>query len=190
MSKPMIFRPQLLWPLQRFKDSRGQHLLQGEALKFGIDLSGKDFDQDESERVPAEQLPPEVLHSPSDPEYHEPSKSGPEADVPHVPPHMPHARWETGAAASTTAVPSLPNDGFVYRWMLGEWSQCSQECGAAGSGLQVSEMGAVAVRTVKYPALEYQYKNKKMRNGHTLFLHYAATFFGDGQNCALSAGVR
>ncbi|EDW49715.1 GM16142 [Drosophila sechellia] len=129
-----IMEDDLLWPLQRFKDSRGQHLLQGEALKFGIDLNGKDFDQDEWERVPAKQLPPEVSHSPSDPEYNAQSKFGAEAE--DIPPHMPHARWETGASASTTAVPSLPSGGFVYRWMLGEWSQCSQVCGAAGSGLQ------------------------------------------------------
>jgi len=44
--------PQFLWPLQRFKDSRGQHLLQGEALKYGVDLEGSHFEQDEPVRVP------------------------------------------------------------------------------------------------------------------------------------------
>ncbi|XP_026839435.1 protein madd-4 isoform X3 [Drosophila erecta] len=133
-----IMEDDLLWPLQRFKDSRGQHLLQGEALKYGIDLKGNDFDQEELERVPAKQLPKEAVpvqtHSPLDPEYNAQSKSDGEAK--DIPLHMPHARWETAAAASTTMVPGMASGGFVYRWMLGQWSKCSQECGAAGSGLQ------------------------------------------------------
>ncbi|KRJ98785.1 protein madd-4 isoform X4 [Drosophila yakuba] len=129
---------QLLWPLQRFKDSQGQHILLGEALKYGLDLTGNDYDQDEPERVTAKQLLPESVsvrtHSPLDPEYTTQSKTSVEAE--DIPSHMPHARWETTAAASTTAVPSIASGRFVYKWRLGEWSQCSQECGAAGSGLQ------------------------------------------------------
>lgn len=58
-------------------------------------------------------------------------------------PHMPHARWESAAATTTTAVPGLENADYVYQWQLGEWSKCSQDCGAEGSGLQVSRVWTV-----------------------------------------------
>ncbi|XP_052837800.1 protein madd-4 isoform X2 [Drosophila gunungcola] len=130
---------QLLWPLQRFKDSRGQHILQGEALKYGLDLEGPHFEQDEPMRVLTKELHTEagLMRTDSRPE----SEGRAEAEVEDIMPHMPHARWETAAAATTTAVPILENGGFVYKWLLGEWSKCSQECGAAGSGLQRRTVG-------------------------------------------------
>ncbi|XP_022234870.2 protein madd-4 isoform X3 [Drosophila obscura] len=142
---------QLLWPLQRFKDSRGQHLLHGEALKYGVDLEPLHFEQDEPVRV----MTKELLHTKSegqrntkDAEAEVEAEAEAESNAEDVPPHMPHGRWETAAAAgagaavgatgggTTTAVPSLESDGYVYKWQVGDWSKCSQECGAAGSGLQ------------------------------------------------------
>ncbi|XP_017154493.1 protein madd-4 isoform X1 [Drosophila miranda] len=129
---------QLLWPLQRFKDSRGQHLLHGEALKYGVDLEPLHFEQDEPVRV----MTKELLHTEAGPirtsgsEGDRDTKAGEAEDVP---PHMPHGRWETAAATgggTTTPVPSLESGGYVYKWQVGDWSKCSQECGAAGSGLK------------------------------------------------------
>ncbi|XP_016964049.1 protein madd-4 isoform X2 [Drosophila biarmipes] len=125
----------LLSNLQRFKDSRGQHLLQGEALKYGVDLEGSHFEQDEPVRVSfAKELHTEAGPIRTDADSNQQSKGQPETE--DVPPHMPHARWETAVATTTTALPSLESGGFVFKWLLGEWSKCSQECGAAGSGLQ------------------------------------------------------
>jgi len=113
-------------------------LLQGEALKYGVDLEGSHFEQDEPVRVPgAKDLHTEAGTIRSDsPDSDPESKGQPETE--DIPPHMPHARWETAVATTTTAMPSLESGGFVFKWLLGEWSKCSQECGAAGSGLQVS----------------------------------------------------
>ncbi|XP_022234869.2 protein madd-4 isoform X2 [Drosophila obscura] len=141
----------LLSNLQRFKDSRGQHLLHGEALKYGVDLEPLHFEQDEPVRV----MTKELLHTKSegqrntkDAEAEVEAEAEAESNAEDVPPHMPHGRWETAAAAgagaavgatgggTTTAVPSLESDGYVYKWQVGDWSKCSQECGAAGSGLQ------------------------------------------------------
>ncbi|XP_022234871.2 protein madd-4 isoform X4 [Drosophila obscura] len=146
-----IMEDDLLWPLQRFKDSRGQHLLHGEALKYGVDLEPLHFEQDEPVRV----MTKELLHTKSegqrntkDAEAEVEAEAEAESNAEDVPPHMPHGRWETAAAAgagaavgatgggTTTAVPSLESDGYVYKWQVGDWSKCSQECGAAGSGLQ------------------------------------------------------
>lgn len=139
---------QLLWPLQRFKDSRGQHLLHREALNYGLDLEPQHFEQDE----PAQRLMTKELHTEAGPvlaetqivtETDELERSAEE----DVPPHMPHARWETATAmaiASSSSSTSRNDEnssstaGYSYTWQLGEWSKCSQECGAAGSGLQVS----------------------------------------------------
>ncbi|XP_064554227.1 protein madd-4 isoform X1 [Drosophila montana] len=133
---------QLLWPLQRFKDSRGQHLLQREALNYGLDLEPQRYEQDEPARV----LPKtKELHTEAGRILAVPSQNvhrQPEEDVPQ---HMPHARWETATTttlASSTASNQASGEAgvasghFVYTWQLGEWSKCSQECGAAGSGLQ------------------------------------------------------
>ncbi|XP_002067202.3 protein madd-4 isoform X1 [Drosophila willistoni] len=129
---------QLLWPLQRFKDSRGQHLLHGEAIKYGVDLEPQHFEQDEPVRVMTKELNIEA-------------KAMGETTEATQPPHMPHARWETATTATTTTTTStttpkattlsstnlsIESDGFIYKWHLGDWSRCSQECGAAGSGLQ------------------------------------------------------
>ncbi|KAH8329025.1 hypothetical protein KR074_001877, partial [Drosophila pseudoananassae] len=121
---------QFLWPLQRFKDSKGQHMLHEEALKYGMDLEPKHYEQDEPMAARTKELHTEAgpLRADTDSET--------EGHAEDIPPHMPHARWETAAVATTTSVPSLESDGFIYKWQLGEWSKCSQECGAAGSGLQ------------------------------------------------------
>ncbi|XP_064554232.1 protein madd-4 isoform X4 [Drosophila montana] len=137
-----IMEDELLWPLQRFKDSRGQHLLQREALNYGLDLEPQRYEQDEPARV----LPKtKELHTEAGRILAVPSQNvhrQPEEDVPQ---HMPHARWETATTttlASSTASNQASGEAgvasghFVYTWQLGEWSKCSQECGAAGSGLQ------------------------------------------------------
>ncbi|XP_044315362.1 protein madd-4 isoform X2 [Drosophila rhopaloa] len=128
----------LLSNLQRFKDSRGQHMLQGEALKYGLDLEGTHFEQDEPMRVLTKELHTEVgpVRTDSHREGEGRAEAEAEAEAEDIMPHMPHARWETAAVTTTTAVPSLESGGFLYKWLLGEWSKCSQECGAAGSGLQ------------------------------------------------------
>ncbi|KAH8402532.1 hypothetical protein KR222_008241, partial [Zaprionus bogoriensis] len=144
---------QFLWPLQRFKDSRGQHLLHGQALNYGVDLEPQHFEQDEPVRLMTKELHTEagsLLAPEPDPEpqpenetqTETESEPEQEQEAEEAPPHLPHARWETATTmtmASSTAR-SVEQQGarFIYKWQLGEWSKCSQECGAAGSGLQVS----------------------------------------------------
>lgn len=134
----------MLWPLQRFKDSRGQHLLHREALNYGLDLEPQHFEKDEPVRLMTKEL-----HTEAGPLL---AETGTETDdqessaAEDVPPHMPHARWETATAmaiassssSSTSRSDEHSSAGYSYTWQLGEWSKCSQECGAAGSGLQVS----------------------------------------------------
>ncbi|ALC40371.1 CG31619 [Drosophila busckii] len=127
---------QLLWPLQRFKDSRGQQLLHGEALKYGLDMEPQSFEQDEPVRLHTKDLHTEAGRVPS--------QLSTQTIAEEEPPHMPHARWET-ATTSSTPTPTLSQQGaqdavgqYAYKWQLGEWSNCSQQCGAAGIGLQVS----------------------------------------------------
>ncbi|ALC38440.1 CG31619 [Drosophila busckii] len=125
---------QLLWPLQRFKDSRGQQLLHGEALKYGLDMEPQSFEQDEPVRLHTKDLHTEAGRVPS--------QLSTQTIAEEEPPHMPHARWET-ATTSSTPTPTLSQQGaqdavgqYAYKWQLGEWSNCSQQCGAAGIGLQ------------------------------------------------------
>lgn len=138
MAKLTLLSPiQFLWPLQRFKDSKGQHMLHEEALKYGMDLEPKHYEQDEPMGTRTKELHTEAGPIRTD------IDSDTKGQAEDIPPHMPHARWETAAVATTTPVPSLESDGFIYTWQLGEWSKCSQECGAAGSGLQVSALQVV-----------------------------------------------
>lgn len=142
---------QLLWPLQRFKDSRGQHLLQREALNYGLDLEPPSppqrYEQDEPARVLTKELHTEAGRILAVPSQHLQQPTEQEED--NVPPHMPHARWETATTMTlptSTASSNLASSAdivgasnrYSYSWQVGEWSKCSQECGAAGSGLQVS----------------------------------------------------
>lgn len=133
----------MLWPLQRFKDSRGQHLLHREALNYGVDLEPQHFEQDEPVRLMTKELHTEAGTMLPQRAMLETETEDDQASAEDVPPHMPHARWET---ATTTAMVSTTSTSrsdehsgrYIYTWQLGEWSKCSQECGAAGSGLQVS----------------------------------------------------
>lgn len=167
---PSLSQWQLLWPLQRFKDSRGQHLLQREALNYGLDLEPPSlspsssssplppqrYEQDEPVRVLTKELhhteAGRILAAPSQhlQQSHLEQHREPLEEADNVPPHMPHARWET--ATTVTLPPTSTSSSsrtssrnmeeaeqdYVYSWQVGEWSKCSQECGAAGSGLQVS----------------------------------------------------
>ncbi|KAH8298083.1 hypothetical protein KR018_006251 [Drosophila ironensis] len=161
---------QFLWPLQRFKDSRGQHLLHEEALKYGLDLEPNRFEKDEPMAGRTGELRTEALPMSKDPEPKEGEQAKSETE--DTPSHMPHARWETASAAApaTAATSSLDpaaeveSGGFIYKWQLGEWSKCSQECGAAGSGLQRRSLSCrrVAKATAKATGME---KPKRSSSG-------------------------
>ncbi|XP_041632766.1 protein madd-4 isoform X1 [Drosophila kikkawai] len=133
---------QLLWPLQRFKDSRGQHLLRGEAVKYGLDSEAAHFEQDEPVRAMVKELHTEAgpIRTVSESTGPKEVDAGQDPDM-EILPHMPHARWETATAPTTTAVPGLESADYVYKWQLGKWSKCSQDCGADGSGLQRRTLG-------------------------------------------------
>ncbi|KAM8715488.1 hypothetical protein ACLKA7_002527 [Drosophila subpalustris] len=147
---------QLLWPLQRFKDSRGQHLLHRESLNYGLDLEPQRYEQDEPARVMTKELHTEagrLLAVPPHPHPH-PKSELPPSQADNAPPHLPHARWETVATAptvATTVAATATSSGniaqYVYKWQLGEWSKCSQQCGAAGSGLQRRSLSCRRVET-------------------------------------------
>jgi len=121
-------------------------LLHREALNYGLDLEPQRFEQDEPARVMTKELHTEAGRILTVPQQSE----DPPSQTDNAPPHLPHARWETATATATataTTVAMEPeastagsvNIGqYVYKWQLGEWSKCSQQCGAAGSGLQVS----------------------------------------------------
>lgn len=130
-------------------------MLQREALNYGLDLEPQRYEQDE----PARMLPEtKELHTEAGRILAVPSQNGQQQlhrqPAEDVPPHMPHARWETATtmtlasstatnqASSEAGVAGVASGHFVYTWQLGEWSKCSQECGAAGSGLQVSSKQA------------------------------------------------
>ncbi|EDW11993.2 uncharacterized protein Dmoj_GI17443, isoform B [Drosophila mojavensis] len=165
----------LLSNLQRFKDSRGQHLLQREALNYGLDLEPPSpsplppqrYEQDEPARVLTKELhhteagrivavPGQHLQQP-----HLEQHRGPLEETDNVPPHMPHARWETAttmtlpptstSSSSRTSSRDMEEaeQNYVYSWQVGEWSKCSQECGAAGSGLQRRTLSCRRVATKK-----------------------------------------
>ncbi|KAH8356938.1 hypothetical protein KR200_005501, partial [Drosophila serrata] len=133
---------QFLWPLQRFKDSRGQHLLRGEAVKYGLDSEAAHFEQDEPMRAMAKELHTEAgpIRTVSESMGVKAVDAGQDPDM-EILPHMPHARWEIAAATTTTAMPGLESADYVYKWQLGKWSKCSQDCGADGSGLQRRTLG-------------------------------------------------
>ncbi|XP_030381112.1 protein madd-4 [Scaptodrosophila lebanonensis] len=131
----------LLSNLQRFKDSRGQLMLHGEAMKYGVDLE-PNFEQDEPARVQTKELHTEAGRLLA-------GVPAPQTGSEDMPPHMPHVRWETATTATNTLLASTAaslvvseletmanSNDFIYKWQLGEWSKCSQQCGAAGSGLR------------------------------------------------------
>lgn len=51
--------------------------------------------------------------------------------------HLPHARWPNHWSDVNTQL-SESSSAVTYKWLTSPWSECSQKCGAAGSGLRVS----------------------------------------------------
>lgn len=53
--------------------------------------------------------------------------------------HLPHARWPNHWS-DINAQLSETSPTVTYKWLTSPWSECSQRCGAAGSGLRVSTL--------------------------------------------------
>lgn len=52
--------------------------------------------------------------------------------------HLPHARWPNHWSDDINSQLSETTPTVTYKWLTSPWSECSQKCGAIGSGLRVS----------------------------------------------------
>ena len=55
--------------------------------------------------------------------------------------HLPHARWPNHWSNTNTQLSETTATTVTYKWLTSPWSECSQKCGSAGSGLRVSLNG-------------------------------------------------
>ncbi|XP_060665273.1 LOW QUALITY PROTEIN: protein madd-4 [Drosophila nasuta] len=99
---------QLLWPLQPFRKSRGQQIWHD----VPFDLEPQRLEQDEALNEMTKDLQTESSRI------------------------MPVSKSPIKIAEAFTNLRHAKNDRYIYKWQLGEWSKCSQQCGAAGGGLQ------------------------------------------------------
>lgn len=52
--------------------------------------------------------------------------------------HLPHARWPNHWSDINSQLSEATTPSVTYKWLTSPWSECSQKCGAEGSGLRVS----------------------------------------------------
>ncbi|KAH8375094.1 hypothetical protein KR093_008247, partial [Drosophila rubida] len=136
---------QLLWPLQRFRESRDQQNQYLETLNHDLDLKPVHFNQDQPSVLLTDRLDSVTSQAMAISNLHD----GVSAQIAEVP-HLPHVRWETATSTPPKAISlsrSVKSDRYVYKWKLGEWSKCSQQCGAAGIGLQRRSLSCRRVET-------------------------------------------
>ncbi|KAH8286812.1 hypothetical protein KR044_003966, partial [Drosophila immigrans] len=104
---------QLLWPLHRYRESRGHRMLHRETPSYGLGLGLEPVG-----------VMTEDLHAGASRQHHKGVSAHAAATTP------------TTITMDSSTLRGVSSDRFLYKWQLGEWSKCSHQCGASGSGLQ------------------------------------------------------